>query len=97
VGLLEASGLLTLVFEPSSDILVDKLARVQCKVTILDHHVSQAIVEINDLGDLSRIKQLGKMFDFSPNRKVVIRNSMRFPLQILSFHSNTTNGLSNWQ
>lgn len=28
------------------------------------------------------------MFDFSPNRKVVIRNSMRFPLQILSFHSN---------
>jgi len=72
VGLLETFGRISLVLEPSAYILVDQLARVQSEVSVLDHHVSDTVIEVGDLWNLSSVKQLGEMFYFRTYRIVVI-------------------------
>ena len=56
MGLLETFGRISLVLEPGAYVLVDQLARVQSEVSVLDHHVSDTVIEVGDLWNLSRVK-----------------------------------------
>jgi hypothetical protein len=76
VGLLETFGRISLILEPGAYVLVDQLARVQSEVSVLYHHVSDTVIEIGDLWNLSRVKQLSEMFYFRAYRIVVISERM---------------------
>jgi hypothetical protein len=72
VSFFKAPGFLTLVLEPTSNMLISQLARMKNKITVFYHHISHPLVEINDLWNFCNLEGFCKMVYFGSDSVVVI-------------------------
>ena len=72
VCLFETACLLALILEPTTELLVSQFTSVQNKVAVLDHHVSETLIKVCNLGDLCNTQHFRKMVDFGANSIIII-------------------------